>query len=130
MSFYSLIAARAHNAIKKRGAPMVLRRTTPTTINPDTGELTSATTEDHVCYGIIQYFDSKASQLMYGTNTLKNTLIRKEDQMIMLSAANLAITPTEVIDALIFDGVTYTIVNLLTLKPGGQAVLHIIHVRK
>lgn len=130
MSFYGSVGNRAYNAIKKRGAAMTLRRTIPASIDPNTGALGTITTTDYACYGLIQYFDSKASQLMYGTNTLKDSLIRKEDQMIMLSAANLAVTPTEVTDALIFGGVTYTIVNVLTLKPGNIAVLHNVHVRR
>jgi hypothetical protein len=127
MSFYDAVGNRAYNAIKKRGAAMTLRRTIPAAIDPNTGALGTTTVTDYTCYGLIQYFDSKA---MYGTNTLKDSLVRVEDQMIMLSAANLAITPMSATDALIFGGVTYTVVNVLTLKPGNQGVLHNCHVRR
>jgi hypothetical protein len=130
MGFYDGVGNRAYNAIKKRGAAMTLRRTIPASIDPNTGALGTTTVTDYACYGLIQYFDSKASQLMYGTNTLKDSLVRVEDQMIMLSAANLAVTPMSTTDALIFGGVTYTVVNCLTLKPGNQAVLHNVHVRR
>ena len=130
MSFYTNIAGRAYRAIKKRGVAMTLRRTIQASINENTGEIGASTTTDYTCYGLIQYFDSKASALMYGTNTLKETLIRKEDQMIMLTMDNTDIVPTETIDALVYGGVTYSVVNVLTLKPGGIDIIHNVHVRK
>lgn len=130
MSFYGNVAGRAATAIRKRGAAMVLRRTLPGTIDPNTGAMGTPTVTDYPCYGLIQYFDSKASKLMYGTNTLKDTLIQKEDQMIMLSSEGLPIKPTQVTDALVFDNTVFTIVNLLTLKPGGVDIIHNVHVRK
>lgn len=130
MSFYDNVAKRAARAIKKRGASMTLRRTIQGVIDPDTGLATASTTVDYPCYGIIQYFDSKASQLMYGTSLLRDTLIKKEDQMILLQANGLATAPNDVTDVLIFGGHSYTIVNGLTLQPGGTAILYNVHVRK
>lgn len=129
-SFYQNIANRAYRAIKKRGVEMILRRTIPGTTNENTGEIGTPTVTDYVCYGLIQYFDSKASALMYGTNTLKDTLIHKEDQMILLAAANLDVVPNEVTDALIHGGVIYQVVNKLPLNPGGEMILYNVHVRK
>lgn len=109
---------------------MTLRRTIQGVIDPDTGLAQPSTATDYPCYGIIQYFDSKASALMYGTSTLKNTLIKKEDQMILLHADGLSVAPNDVTDVLIFGGNTYTIVNGLTLQPGGTAIIYNVHVRK
>lgn len=130
MSFYDNVAKRAAKAIRKRGASMTLRRTIQGVIDPDTGLAQPSTATDYPCYGIIQYFDSKASALMYGTSTLKNTLIKKEDQMILLHADGLSVAPNDVTDVLIFGGNTYTIVNGLTLQPGGTAIIYNVHVRK
>jgi hypothetical protein len=130
MSFYTNVAGRAYRAIKKRGAAMILRRTIAGTINPNTGLMDVETVTDYPCYGLIQYFDSKASALMYGTNTLKESLINAEDQMIMLAVLDSNIIPTQVTDALVLDSTTFTIVNLLTLKPGGEDIIHNVHVRK
>jgi hypothetical protein len=130
MSFYSRIADKAYSAFKKRGTAITLRRTAIGVIDENTGALSASVVSDYNGYGIVQYFDSKSSQLMYGTNTLKDTLIHKEDLMIMFGLENKAITPTEVIDALIIGGVTYNVVNALPLKPGNEAVFYNVHVRK
>lgn len=130
MSFYTGVANKAVLAIKKRGLKMILRRTLPASIDENTGIMGAPTITEHICYGLIQYFDSKASALMYGTNTLKDTLVRKEDQMILLTAAGLPVIPTEVIDALIYDGIIYSVVNTLPLKPAETAILYNVHVRK
>lgn len=130
MSFYSNVTNRAGSAIEKRGVSMTLRRTVKGTPDENTGIMGAATVTDYPCFGLIQYFDSKASALMYGTNTLKETLIHKEDQMIMLSAKGLTVTPIAVTDALIYSGITYNVVNVLTLKPGNIAIIHNVHVRK
>lgn len=130
MSFYDNVAKRAARAIKKRGASMTLRRTVPASIDQNTGIPTAPTVTDYPCYGIIQYFDSKASQLMYGTSILRDSLVKKEDQMILLQADGLDTAPNDVTDVLIFGGHSYTIVNGLTLQPGGTAILYNVHVRK
>jgi len=130
MSFYGSVAKRAARAIKSRGASMTLRRTVNSGIDPNTGLPGTSTVTDYPCYGIIQYFDTKASQLMYGSSTLKDTLIKKEDQMILLYADGLGTAPNEVTDVLIFGGTTYTIVNGLALQPGGIPILYNVHVRK
>jgi hypothetical protein len=130
MSFYSSVTSRASVAIKKRGTAMILRRTLAATIDPNTGAAGLETTIDYPCYGLIQYFDSKASALMYGTNTVKDSLTNMEEQMIMLSAGGLPVTPAATIDVLIYGGITYKVVNCLTLKPGNIPVIHNVHVRK
>lgn len=130
MSFYDSVAKRAARAIKKRGASLTLRRTIQGVIDPDTGLTAASTTTDYPCYGIIQYFDAKASALMYGTSTLKDTLIKKEDQMILLYSDGLSVVPNEVTDVLIHGTTSYTIVNSFTLQPGGEAILYNVHVRK
>ena len=130
MSFYDNVSKRAARAIKKRGASMTLRRTIQGAIDANTGLTAASTTVDYSCYGIIQYFDTKASALMYGTSTLKDSLIKKEDQMILLQSDGLDIVPNEVTDSLIHGTTNYTIVNILTLQPGGEAILYNVHVRK
>jgi hypothetical protein len=67
---------------------------------------------------------------MYGTNVLKDSLVKKEDQMVLLHAEGLSVPPNEVTDVLIFGSVSYTIVNGLTLQPGGVPILYNVHVRK
>ena len=130
MGFYDNAARKAYAVIKKRGVAMVLRRTIPASINANTGVMGTTTVTDYNCFGLIQYFDSKASALMYGSTTLKDTLIKKEDQMIMLAAYGLPVNPQSTTDRLIFLGSTYTVVNVLPLQPGGVAIFHNVHVRK
>lgn len=130
MSFYDNVAKRTARAIAKRGASMTLRRTIGGGIDENTGLPQPSTTVDYPCYGIIQYFDSKASQLMYGTATLKNTLIKKDDQMVLLYADGLGTVPNDVTDVLIFNNTSYTVVNGLALQPGGIPILFNVHVRK
>ena len=134
-SFYDKLRNTGLRLLKKRGVAVTLRREQQGDYDPDTGTTATATVTDYACVGLISNIDSEAANQFYSTSTLRNSLIEKQDKMIILSALllngeTLSITPNPITDTLILKGVEYDVVAIVPLEPDGDAILYSIQVRK
>ena len=141
MSNYSVLRDKhATKLITKYGQGMTLTRTVKGAYNPDTGVTGADSIVVYDCIGFIQNIDSAAANQFYSTSTLQDTLIQKQDQMIMLSATLyrtdaptvplLDIAPTPTTDVITVGSVKYAIIANIPLEPSGVPIFHTIQVRR
>jgi len=128
MPDYAAIATKVLAGLTKAGTTMTLRRTTSGTYDPATGVYTGSVDTDYTVIGLIQAQRMWASGLI-GQVFFKDTLVQTDDQFVMIAADGLAIVP-EPGDLLIIIGVTYTIVTMIPLRPGGVDLFYRILARK
>ena len=133
--FYAKMSKTGLRLLKKRGMEITLRRTEQGTYDPATGTNATSTVIEYACMGFLASIDSEAANQFYSTSTLRETLIRKEDKMVILSSLLvdgelLGIKPSPITDALVVDGVVYDIVASIPLEPAGVPVLFSLQVRR
>jgi len=133
--FYTKMNKVGLKLLKKRGMAITLRRTVQGAYDPTTGTTLTPTVTPYACQGFIASIDSEAANQFYSTSTLRETLIHKEDKMVVLSAllvdcTELGIKPDPITDALIINEVIYDIIASVPLEPSGEPVLFSLQVRK
>lgn len=133
MSFYtSLRDGVAGPLIQKYGMAITLRHITKGSYNNDTGAITADTITDHPCYGIVGSFNSYM---------VANSLVRQDDQKLMLSAKGLSVVP-EIGDLFVLpDGSIWNIPTeqgslisqfqpIKRIAPAGITVMYEIQIRR
>lgn len=130
MNFQERMSNRAHYLLKKYGRAMSLKRTIPGTYDPNTGQTGTGTITDYPCFGLTQYITRTSANQFYGTSTLKESLIQKDDEMCFLEAKNLPIVPTHPTDRLVVGGIEYNVMFTTPLKAGSVDVLYVLQIRK
>lgn len=136
--FYAKMKDKGMDILLKRGMDMTLRRTTQGAYNPATGTTGTATVANYTCRGFISNIDSAAANQFYSTGELQNTLIEKEDQIVVISSliynavtgSLTPITPDTIRDSMIINGVNYSLIAVIPLQPAGIPVLFSIQVRR
>jgi len=122
---------RASYLVKRYGTSMTLKRTIPGQYHPDTGTTDPDTVTTHPCFGLIQFITRTSANQFYGTTTLKETLIQKDDEMCFLSAKELDVVPKHPTDVLINEsGFEYNVIFVTPLKSGSSNVLYVMQIRK
>lgn len=122
MADYTQDAVDALAAIRDAGLPVQIRRTTTGAYNPATGKPSQTT----------QFFDADAVLLDFnlqgaGSAMFEGSLIKIGDKKALLGVFGTTPAPG---DALMESGVTWNVVNVKTLAPNGQAIIHTLHLRK
>lgn len=130
MSFDTRMINRAQHLLKKYGRSMILKRTVSGAYDPTTGGTAADTVTTYDCFGLIQYITRTSANQFYGTTTLKETLIQKDDEMCFIAAKGLAIVPKHPIDRLVVDSLEYNVMFTTTLKAGISDVIHVLQIRK
>ncbi len=125
---YTTIAADALEALQEAGVSMTLRKSTPGTYDPAAGTYSGGSTTDYPVTGIIQ------SQTISQTGTVgqrffNGVLVLTDDQFVLLAASGLAVDPAPG-DLLIITGVTYSIVTMIPIRPGGVDLMFRVLARK
>lgn len=113
---YAHTRAVAERLIKRFGQVGALRRT----VNDDDPFNPGQTTTDYAC---------TLAVLDYSKRDVDGTLIRQTDQLVYVSTAGLALSPTPT-DKLVIGGAVMTIVNVKPLSPAGLVVFYEVQVRK
>lgn len=134
-SFYNRMCKNALRLLKKRGLPVTLRRTDKGLYDPESGTRTSTLITDYDCVGTITNIDSAAANQFYSTGSLKESMIQKEDRMVILSSLKsdgtpLGFLPDPLTDSLLIDSLEYAVIASIPLAPGGLPVLFSIQVRR
>ena len=130
MGFYESIRdGVAGPLIEKYGTSMILRRTVKGAYDPNTGTMAADTVTDHPCKGLFQDFTQQASKFFYGSGVLTDTLVKKDDELVLLSAKGLSIAPESVTDTLVVGSITYQIVKAKPLCPALINIMFNIQVR-
>lgn len=120
MSVYDRAASLALKQIAKYGRSVTFRQVTPGTFDPATYATTGNTTTDATV---------KAFFKDYKERQIDGEIIKRNDKQILIAASALSVTP-QTNDTIVDGGVTYTIVNMETVKPGDVAVLYKMQGRK
>ncbi len=132
MPDYTAIAARVKAGFERaQNTPpvaMTLRRTTTGAYDPDTGAFAAGSSVDYPVVGLIQA-RSLYQTGSVGQNFFNGTLVQTDDQFIMLAASGLVIDPASG-DLLIIGGVTFTIVTMIPVRPGGVDLMYRVLARK
>jgi len=130
MTFEQRMLNRALVLLKKYGRPMILKRTFAGAYVPATGQTGADTVTEHNCYGFKQFITRTSANQFYGTSTLKETLIQKDDEMCFIAAKDLAIVPTFPLDRILIGGHEYSIMFTTPLSSGESDVLYVVQIRK
>jgi len=121
MSFdYGKTKATAHRLLTKFGASGVLRRVLAdtATYDPATATTTQPAELQTSCIAVV---------IAYPAHLVDGTRIRTGDQLAYISAVSA--TSIKVDDLLVWQGVTYSVVNAKELAPAGVNVLWTVQVR-
>ncbi len=129
---------KGQTILRKRGVSMNLRREVQGAYNPATGTTAASTVANYTCIGFISNIDSAAANQFYSTSVLQNTLIEKEDRIVVLSAImqdSLSnevtnIEPDSVTDKITIGSVVYSIIAAIPLEPANIPVLYAVQVRR
>lgn len=121
MSFnYAKTAATADRLIKRFGKTATLRRTLadPSTYNPATGVVAQPVETQTTCSAVV---------IPYGDKLIDGTLIRQGDKQAFVAVVN--VSEPKAGDFLLWEGVSYTVMNSKTLAPAGVNVIYELQVR-
>jgi hypothetical protein len=133
MSFYtSLRDATVGPLIKKYGMAVTLRQIIKGAYNPDTGTMAADTTADYTCYAIAG---------SYNAYMVANSLVRQDDQKLVVSAQGLTVEPKIGDRFVLPDGSVWNIPTeqgslisqfqpIKKIAPAGVVVMYEIQVRK
>lgn len=120
-AFYTTIRdGTAASLLSQYGTPMSLRRETPGTYNPTTGQVAAGSTTDYVCYGVIDN---------YTLRDLQNSVIQTGDKRIYMTAGATIPEPKPG-DTVVMGSTSWTVIDCVSLAPGGVAVLYTLQVRR
>ena len=125
---YLSIAAKCEAGLTKAGAAMTLRRATTGTYDPDTGTYSGGATTDYPLVGLIQARSLYQTGAV-GQNFFNGVLVVTDDQFLLLSAASLPIIPAPG-DLIIITGVSYSIITMIPVRPGGVTLMYRVLARK
>lgn len=128
MPDYAAITERAKAGLTKAGFTMILRKTTVGTYNPATGEYSGGSTTDYPIVGILQA-QSLGGGGSVGQNFFNGVLVMTDDQFVLLAASAGDVDPAPG-DLLIITGVTYSIVTMIPVRPGGVDLMYRVLARK
>lgn len=117
MSFYDNLQATATKLLTSYGKACTLRKQTSGAYNPATGSSTITTTDSEVVGVLLNYSKSQMNQ--------PDSLIQVNDRKAIIQGS---VTP-DVSDLFIFDGVTYRIISIKFVNPGGVNVISELQVR-
>jgi hypothetical protein len=127
MPDYDAIAAKVLGGLEKAGVGMTIRRTIPGVYDPGAGSYSGPSTVDYVVTGLIQ------ARSLYQTGAVgqnfNGVLVLTDDQFVILAASGLAIVPIAG-DLLIITGVSYTIMTMIPVRPGGVDLMYRVLARK
>ena len=112
---YAKLADKALKLLTKHGQDITLRTTVVGDYNPSTGTATTTVT-DTTRKGVI--FDYNL--VVYGNDTINNTLVQAGDKRLYLDANGVA---PSLNDQVIVGGVTFQIKNIKDLSPAGTCIL-------
>ena len=124
---YTEIAADVLEALQEDGMAMTLRRATAGTFNPAMGSFTGGTSTDYPAWGLIQSRTMERSGASGGR--FNGILVQTDDEFIILAASGLTVAPAPG-DLLVISGVTYNLVTLIAVNPGGVVLFYRLLVRK
>jgi hypothetical protein len=125
---YNEITVNAREALQGAGFLMTLRRATLGTYNPATGEYSGGSTTDYPIVGILQA-QSLGTTGGVGQNFFNGVLVQTDDQFVLLAASAGDVDPAPG-DLLIITGVTYSIVTMIPVRPGGVDLMYRVLARK
>jgi hypothetical protein len=128
MPDYTAIAVKCKAGLTKAGMAVTLRRTTPGTYSPATGTYSGDVVTDYAAVGLIQ------SRSLYqtgsvGQNYFNEVLVQTDDVFIILAASGLVVTPAPG-DLLIVSGVSFTVITMIPLRPGGINLMYRVLARR
>jgi|SRR3990170_768511 len=112
---YAKLADKALKLLTKHGQDITLRATVVGAYNPASGTATTTVT-DTTRKGAI--FDYKL--VVYGNDTINNTLVQAGDKRLYMDANGSAPTLN---DQVIVGGVTWQIRNIKDINPAGTCIL-------
>lgn len=125
---YTSLAAEALGSLQDAGFSMTLRRTTAGTFSPGGGTLSGGSTDDYIVTGLDQ-----APTMSQGGGTgerfFSGVMVQADDRFLLLAAFGMEIVPAPG-DLLIIDGVSYTIMAVIPVRPGGVDLLYRVLARK
>lgn len=117
MTFYSDLAADAHDMIVEFGQTMTLKRLTPGAYDPATGTLTNTTTTE----------TATGVELDYTSSEIDGTVILRGDRKLILSTTGIGAPKVD--DTVTIGTTVYTLKNVQPLSPGGTVVIYTCQVR-
>ena len=125
---YTELAADVLAALQEDGFAVTLRRQTAGTFDPGEGSFDGATTTDYAAQALISS-QSMSRSGDSGERYFNGTLIKTGDEILILAASGLSVTPQPG-DLLIISSITWQLVAIVTVKPGGVALFYRVLVRK
>lgn len=125
---YGEIAADALEVLEEAGVEMTLCRVTPGAYDPATGAYAGNSTAYYSVTGLIQSQTIPQTGLV-GQRFFNSVLVQTDDQFVLLAASGLAVDPAPG-DLLIITGVTYSIVTMIPVRPGGVNLMFRVLARK
>ena len=125
---YGEIAADVLAALEEAGVEMTLGHVTPGTYDPATGDFTGSSTAYYSVTGLIQT-QSLGTAGGVGQRFFNGILVQTDDEFVLLVASGLAVDPAPG-DLLIITGVTYSIVTMIPVRPGGVDLMYRVLARK
>lgn len=132
MPDYTAIAAKVKAGLDRaQNSPpvaMTLRKTTQGTYDPAAGTYSGGSTTDYPITGIIQSQKIPTTGGV-GQSYFNGVLVQTDDQFVLLAASGLAVDPDPG-DLLIITGITYSIVTMIQIRPGGVDLMFRVLARK
>ncbi len=108
----------ARDSINAYGAPVTLRKPGSDAYDPATGNLAQGFT-DYATTALIE---------SYSEFHVAKGLVKAGDRRIILSAANLTVTPVQG-DFILFEGQTFTVINVKSDYAGDRPIIHTLQIR-
>lgn len=112
MTFYSDLAADAHELIKEFGQTMTLKRLTPGAYDPATGTVSNTTTTE----------TATGVELEYTSREIDGTMVLRGDKKLILSTTGIGAPKVD--DTVTIGTTVYTLKNVQPLSPGGTVVIY------
>jgi hypothetical protein len=135
MTFYTDAAADALEVLAEFGQAMTLSIPGASTYDPTTRSAT-ATDTSYPCTGVIlDYTDKGAAGKRVEPGLVSQgvpgaSLTERGDKYAFIAAADLAVTPTQGSKLTTAAGELWTVSNVKTLAPAGEAVMHEVQLRR
>jgi len=120
MTEYTQSITNANTAIRKKGRDICIQRTVITTSTSTPWTVPTDSPSSHLTKGVF---------LDYSSHEVDGTLILAEDQKVLVAALGLDIVPTTK-DKIIDGDDTWAIKAVKPLKPGDEAIIYELQVRR
>lgn len=117
MTFYADMAATALELLTEFGMSVTLQRTTGSSVDPITGEITAGTDASVITTGLIK---------LYPDRMIDGTRILQGDREIVLSNEHVPLSS----DKAVISDENWSIVDIKTISPAGTPVCFFVQVRK